>query len=282
MRLSVITDEISQDFERALDVMAEFNVRGAELRGLWGTNVADLNEEQIQRARAALADRNIEVVCLSTPVFKCEIETDAAAIHGDMHLARARGLNEQQDLLSKCIGIGKQFGTRQIRVFSFWNRGPLTVEVEHRIVSAFNSLIEVAEEEDAILVLENEHACYLGTGAEIARVLAAHDSPRLRACWDPGNSFMAGERPFPEGYLAIRPYLTHVHIKDATRKTANGSPEWSVVGEGDIDYPGQFDALKRDGYTGWISLETHYVPRGGTPEDGSRLCLAALRKFIEN
>jgi sugar phosphate isomerase/epimerase len=280
MRLSVITDEISQDFEHALDVMAEYNVRGAELRGLWGTNVADLSEEQIQRAQTALADRGMTVSGLSTPVYKCELETAEASVHGAMHLARARGLDEQRELLRRCSGIAHAFGTRQIRVFSFWNRGPLTQEIEQRIAASFEEPIRIAEEEDVLLVLENEHACFLGTGAETARILAAHDSPRLRACWDPGNAFMAGERPYPEGYEAIRPYLAHVHVKDAARRPGAPDPVWTVVGEGDIDYRGHFDALRRDGYAGWISLETHYVPAGGTPEEGSRACLAALRSFV--
>ena len=282
MRLSVITDEISQDFEHALDVMAEYDVRGAELRGLWGTNIADLNGEEIQRAKSALDARGIEVVGLSTPVYKCELATEEASVHGAMHLARARGLSEQMDLLRRCGAIGREFGTSQIRVFSFWNRGPLTADVEERIIDAFAAPIEVAEEEDLLLVLENEHACYLGTGAETSRVLAAHNSPRLRACWDAGNAFMAGERPYPEGYEAIRPYLAHMHIKDAARPSDAEDAAWTVVGQGDIDYRTHFAALERDGYGGWISLETHYVPEGGTPEDGSRACLAALRKFISN
>lgn len=280
MRLSVITDEISQDFERALDVMGEFGVRGAELRGLWGTNVADLSEEQIRRAKAALDSREMSVVGLSTPVYKCELETGEASVAGAMHLARARGMDEQIELLRRCSAIAHTFDTYVIRVFSFWNRGPLTSDIENRITAAFEEPIRVAEEEDVLLVLENEHACYLGTGAETARVLAAHDSLRLRACWDPGNAFMAGEKPYPDGYEKLRPFIAHVHVKDAARRPDPAKPVWTVIGEGDIDYRGQFDALRRDGYIGWISLETHYIPTGGTPEEGSRACLAALREFV--
>lgn len=280
MRLSVITDEISQDFEHALDVMAEYGVRGAELRGLWRTNVADLSEGQVRRAKEALDARGMTVVGLSTPVYKCELKTGGTSILGAMHLAKARGLDEQTELLRRCAAIGRAFGTKQIRVFSFWNRGPLTAEIEKRIAEAFSDPIRVAEEEDVLLVLENEHACYLGTGAETARVLAAHDSPRLRACWDPGNAYMAGEKPYPDGYEAIRPYLAHVHIKDAARLPGRSEPEWVVVGEGEVNYLAQIAALKRDGYDGWLSLETHYVPAGGTPEEGSRICLSALKKLV--
>ena len=69
MKLAAITDEISQDFEHALDVMLEYGVMGAELRGLWGTNIAELSEEQVVRAKKALKERGITVVGLATPFF---------------------------------------------------------------------------------------------------------------------------------------------------------------------------------------------------------------------
>lgn len=46
IRPAVITDEITQDFERALDVMLEYGCRTAELRGLWGINIMDLDADR--------------------------------------------------------------------------------------------------------------------------------------------------------------------------------------------------------------------------------------------
>ncbi len=280
MKLSVITDEISQDFEHALDVMLEYGVKGAELRGLWGTNIADLNSEQVARAKAALLERGMTATCLATPVFKCDLDEDTASIEGPMHLARARNLSEQITLLRRCAALAHEFGTDLIRVFAFWRKRELTPQVEDRIVAAFDEPARVALEEGITLVLENEHACLLGTGAETGRVLSRIDSPQIRACWDPGNAFFAGEKAFPDGYEEIKPFLAHVHVKDAVMDVDGKTPLWCVIGEGKIDYTAHFDALRRDGYKGWISLETHYIPQGGTPEEGSRACLASLRRLI--
>jgi sugar phosphate isomerase/epimerase len=282
MKLSVITDEITQEFERALDVMLEYDVAGAELRGLWGTNIADLDSAQAARAKRALRERGMAVSCLATPIYKCELESDEATVAGRMHLARARGLGEQAEALRRCAGLAREFGTGLIRVFTFWRRGPLTPDIEARIVDAFGGLADVAEQEDVTLLLENEHACYVGTGAEAARVLAKIDSPRVQCCWDPGNGFCAGEKPYPDGYEAVRPFVAHLHVKDAVMEADGATARWSVIGEGEIDYAGHFEALRRDGYAGYISLETHYIPEGGTPEEGSRACLAALRRFLKD
>jgi len=280
MKLSVITDEISQDFEHALSVMGEYSVTGAELRGLWSINIADLSRDDVIRAKRALRERDMTVTCLATPMYKCDLEQDVASIEGPMHLARARTMGEQMELLRRCAGIAHEFGTDLIRVFAFWRKGELSPSVEARIVDAFAEPVRIAEQEGVTLVLENEHACLIGTGAEAGRILSEVDSPRLRACWDPGNAFFAGERAFPDGYEAVKPFLAHVHVKDAVMDADGVAPRWCVIGEGEIGYEAHFDALRRDGYGGWISLETHYIPRGGTPEEGSRACLAALRKLL--
>jgi len=279
MKLAAITDEISQDFEHALDVMAEYDLDGAELRGLWGTNIGDLSDEQVKRAKKALRAHSLAVCCLASPFYKCDIQSSEANVAGMMHLAHARGYDQQMDLLRRLCDLAEAFETRLIRVFAFWRRGELTPAIEQHIVEAFAEPVAIAAERGMTLVLENEHACYLGTGVEVARVAEAIGAPNLKACWDPGNALSAGETPYPDGYAAIKPHLAHVHIKDGV--LVDGQPRWCVVGEGVIDYVGQFGALRDAGYDGYISLETHYVPQNGTPEDGSRPCLAALNRLVK-
>ncbi len=279
MKLSAITDEVSQDFEHALEVLQEYGATGAELRGLWGTNIADISREQVRRAKKALDATGLEVSCLASPFYKCDLESPEKTVAGRMHLAQARGYDEQMAMLEKLCDLADEFGTRLVRVFSFWRRQPLTPSIEDQIVAAFAKPLEIAERRGIVLCLENEHACYLGTGVEVARVKARIPSQHLKICWDPGNALAAGELPYPDGYQAVRGQVAHVHIKDAVLR--DGQPSWCVVGEGVIDYASQFAALHADAYDGFISLETHYVPQGGTSEDGSRPSLAALKRLIE-
>jgi sugar phosphate isomerase/epimerase len=52
------------------------------------------------------------------------------------------------------------------------------------------------------------------------------------------------------------------------------------MGTGIVDWAGQFRALKKDGYGGAISLETHW--RGGlTPEEASRRSMAGLKALLK-
>lgn len=277
MKLSVITDEISGEFEYALDVMLEYGVKGAELRGLWGTNIADLSDEQAARAKKALDERGMTVSCIASPLYKCDLYGETGDATGQTHGATARNMDEQLAMVERCARMADFFGTKFIRIFAFWKRGELTDNIESDIVAALREGAAKAESLGVVLGLENEHACYLGTGAQIARVIKAVGSPALKAVWDPGNAFCAGELPYPDGYDAVKADMVHFHIKDAVRG-ADGN-KFVCIGDGEIDYWGQLRALKADGYEGYISLETHFKP-GGAAEEGSRLCLAALNKMI--
>jgi sugar phosphate isomerase/epimerase len=280
MRLSVITDEISMDFAHALEVMKQYNCTGAELRSLWDINIADLSQEQLDWARKLLDKSGLECCCIASPLYKCELPGSSSGELGQTHQAKERGPEDQMDLLKHCAKVAKMFGTKNIRIFSYWRRGSLTPDIADAIEAGLSDAVKFAEDNDVVLLMENEHACYLGTGVETAEFLARFNSPALRAVWDPGNAFFAGENPFPDGYEAIRNYIAHVHVKDA-ESLASGKKRFVVVGDGEIDYKAQFDALKADGYTGYISLETHYKPFAGTKEQGSVLCLQALNELLK-
>ena len=286
MKLAVITDEIDTDLGHALDVMLEYGVRGAELRQLWDKNIADAPPEYWERAKRELDARGMTVAGIASPFYKCSLtgaEPDGPA--GPLHSASARGLGDQIDLLERCMEAAQFFGTPLIRTFSFWKHGSLTPELEEQIVDAYAEPAAMAERAGVTLGIENEHACFLGTGAQTARVLEEIASPSVRAIWDPGNAFMAGELPYPDGYAAIKDFIVHVHVKDAVLLPGAPAPEWAVVGQGAIDWAGQLAALKSSGYDGWLSLETHYAGHSATAamsskEASSRACLEGLQRLL--
>jgi sugar phosphate isomerase/epimerase len=278
MRLSVITDEISQDLAVALSVMAEYGCVDAELRNVYGKYIVDADEALLARVEADLARFSMRVACLDTPLFKCDLDTSASPT-GATHGAIDRSLDDQMSLLLRSIDLAKRFDTPYIRIFSFWRRGPLTPEIEDRIARALTHPVEVAERAGVTLLLENEHACFLGTGKETARVIEKIGSPSLKMVWDPGNAFMAGETPFPAGWESAAPHVAHIHVKDAVA-TDDGKLTWTVVGDGQIDYAGQFAALKAAGYDGVVALETHYKDESGDPIASSRACLDGLVRLM--
>jgi sugar phosphate isomerase/epimerase len=280
-QLGIITDEISDDFDYALDRMVEWSIPFAEIRGVNGKNVSDLTPEELERVKTALHARGIRACGIASPFYKCELTGGAAQDTGNLHLAQDRSLDQQIEVLHRCIRAAHALETPFIRVFAFWRRGETTPEIFDRIVELFHEPLRIAREAGVTLLLENEHDCYMSTGVETASIMAALAEEGLRSVWDPGNAYRAGETPYPDGYEALKPYIAHIHLKDLVH-TDEGKWKWVPIGEGDVDYLGQLKALNRDGYSGVLSLETHYRPESGSAEEGSVQTLQALRTLIRH
>jgi len=256
MKLAMIADEFHADLNLSLDILAEYGVQGVELRRLWDKDLADAPRHYWQRAKKELDARGMMVAGIASTFYQCAppaVEPEGPA--GPLHSASALGLGDQISLLERSIEAAQFFETEMVRTYSFWKRGLLTPAQEEAIVDAYAEPTAMAERAGIVLGLENDPACCLGTGAQLARVLAEINSPSVRAVWSPGNAFLDGEQPFPTGYQAIQEFVVHVRIKDAAVPVGAVAPEGAVFGSGVIDYAGQFMALKNDGYAGWVSLD---------------------------
>ena len=150
-----------------------------------------------------------------------------------------------------------------------------------QIVAALTSLADRAQDEGVTIGLENEHACNVGTGEESARLLRSLDHPALGLIWDPANALVLGETPYPSGYghLPI-PRVVHVHAKDC--RVIDHVPLWGPLGEMDVDWRGQLAALRRDGYAGSISLETHWSGPRGDKLEASAICARTLQRLASS
>jgi L-ribulose-5-phosphate 3-epimerase len=258
LRIAAITDEFSPDLAAALPPMKEIGMTGAELRVVFGKNIMDLNEDELKRAENLLAEFGMEVISIASPILKCEIPNGPAIdsrFQQDMFNSK-HTYADQPRLLDHAFGLAKRFKAPIIRVFSYW-RTVDPVAVLDRVYADVQKLGEQAAKENLIIGLENEHACHIGTAAEAAAALQAIASRNVQLVWDPANALVGGEEPFPFGYnLLPKDRIAHVHAKDCHME--GHTPIWGPLGTRAVDWHGQVAGLLRDGYTGWLSLETHW------------------------
>ncbi|MCS7301140.1 MAG: sugar phosphate isomerase/epimerase [Fimbriimonadales bacterium] len=273
----MITDEIADDLQVALQVAREFGIDAVELRTLWGVNIALADDETLRRAKSLLRDYGLRVCALATPVFKTDLF--GATERGPMHAAQEADLSVQIPLLQRCLEAAAFFDAPLIRIFAFWRAGALTPERQAQILHWLERALPHAERADVKLGLENEHSCQVGTGAQLAQEQSQITTPYLVCVWDPGNAFVLGETA-QAGYAAAQPYVGHIHIKDAVRQP-DGSVKWVIVGQGAVGYPEHFQQIARSGYAGYLSLETHARIEGLSQAEVSRQCLQAMQQLIE-
>ena len=275
--IAAITDEFSPDLEMALGVMREIGMQAAELRVLWGKNILDLSADELNLAHAMLRDGGFQVISIASPLLKCLLPGGGPVDSRFQHdvFAAQHTYEDQPRLTDRAFAIAEKFGARIVRVFSYWRTADPAVCFE-AIAEALEALAEKAAQHGLTIGLENEHACNMGTAAEIARILERVRHPNLMVVWDPANAFVSGEDPFPHGYGLLPPErIGHVHAKDCS--LSGHQPEWGPLGTRSVDWKGQIAALMRDGYSGHISLETHWPGPGCNKLEASRICGWNLR-----
>jgi sugar phosphate isomerase/epimerase len=280
-RAGAVTDEFSpESLDRALDGMAGLGMTFAELRVVDGKNIIDLTDAELDSVRARVEARSMRVLSIASPVLKCTLPDAppvASHIQRDM-FSSAFTFEDQPRLARRAFDIAERTGAAIVRVFSYWR----TIDPDacfDRVASALRDLADQAARRGVIIGIENEHACNIATGAETARLLAAVDHPALQVIWDPANAFVAGEKPYPDGYEHLPvARIAHVHAKDCT--VAGHVPTWGPLGEMDIDWRGQLAALARDGYRGTISLETHWKGPNGDKFEASMICGKNLNALV--
>jgi sugar phosphate isomerase/epimerase len=281
-RLSVINDEISQDFDHACSVAAnDFGLQWIELRGMWNKNISDLDSADVDKARQILEKYKLRVTDIASPLFKVDWPgaplSKESPRHDQFHADF--DFKQQDALLERCIHLAKAFQTDRIRCFDFWrleDQKPYRPDINQKLREAARTCAK----SNLILLLENEMACNTATGEEATETLKGVPESNFMLNWDPANAgTFAGNMPYPNGYnLLPKQRIGHCHCKDVLHKP-DGKWEWAAVGAGSIDWVGQFRALQRDGFRYAVSLETHW--RGaGTPEASSRISMKGLKEAL--
>jgi L-ribulose-5-phosphate 3-epimerase len=281
-KLGIITDEVTQDFEQALVWAKGFGLRWVELRFLWNKYVVDLSPDDVKRAKDLLGKYQMNVSVVDSPYFKTLLPgtqsrfADAKADPLQSDFAR------QDAILERTIARAKDFDTDKVRIFAFL-RVADPQSVFERVAKELDRSAVTAKAEGIRLLLENEFTCNVATGREGASMLQMVKSRALGLNWDPGNAYAAGElKPYPNGYNAIdKKRLWHLHLKDASPAPKGQEANWRPMGGGEIDYVGQFRALLKDGYTGTMSLETHYLNAAKNKEASSRESMEGLLAQIQ-
>ena len=243
--LSIITDEVSQDPEEALELVREFGFHGVELRSVWNSPVEELPWEKLLELSQRLKKLGLKVSAIASSLFKDDWK---------------RLDEEKLDRLTEACHV---LECDRIRGFSFWKSPDYSDEAFAELLVQLDSRLS---QEGITLVLENDPSVNLATGFDLARFFQNHRFQNIGVLWDPGNDiYTTGVSTYPQAYEALRDSVRHVHVKDAVCK--EGEPIGVAPGNGWMDFEGQFQDLLRDGYRGWVVLEPHFRLEGTIDEE---------------
>src|ERR1700761_1399930 len=242
--LSGFADEISEDLDTQLEVLAGLSIRHLELRSAWSVNVADFDDQQVARVRRALDGAGVAVSAIGSPIGKIPVDAPLAP---------------ELDRLRRIADIAGTLGTSLVRVFSFFvPEGRGADEFRGPVLDRMAALAGIAQERGLGLGHENEKEIYGARPERCAEIITTVDSPALRATFDAANFVQCGVAPHTEAYPLLAPHLEYLQVKDALAATGQVVP----AGQGDGQVRLTLAALAESGFAGFVSLEPHLAVAG--------------------
>ena len=176
-KLGAISDGFSDDIEEALKLMKGHGLEWVEIRHIWGhVYNTEASPEQIRRVRELLDQYGFHVSVVSTAFYKCTLPgTTPVDNHKD-----AYPYAEQMEMLKRAADRAHAWGTETLRIFTFW-RVAEPEKIAGRMAEELEKAAAVARSAGVRLAIEDEGACNVKTGHDLARLLAAVKAPNVGA-----------------------------------------------------------------------------------------------------
>jgi sugar phosphate isomerase/epimerase len=269
--LSGFADEISPDLNSQLDTLDALGIRYLELRGIWDTGVLSLSDDQVEKAKAEMDRRGIEVSAIGSPIGKIKIEDPF-----EPHLKDFR----------RALHLAEFFGAPYIRMFSFFVPEGQADRHRSQVMERLRALLDLAQGHDVTLVHENEKNIYGDIPRRCRDIVDTMASSQIKITFDPANFVQCGVRPFSEAYGLLEDQIAYLHIKDARMADKSVVP----AGQGDGQVQEILAATVARGYGGqaadlFVSLEPHLKSggpfRGFSGPDLFETAARALRHLMK-
>src|SRR5258708_2313469 len=166
-KLSVITDEITQDFGHALEIASkEFGLGYVELRELWGKNLMKLDAKEVGEARGLLERFRLRVSSIASPIFKVDWPGAPASKFSPKRdqFGADFTFKQQDELLDRALELARAFNADRIRIFDFWrleDQKPYRSAIDQKLIET----VAKDGKHHVTLLLENEQSGNAAQGA---------------------------------------------------------------------------------------------------------------------
>lgn len=246
--------------EETLSVLNKFSVSWIELR----TGFLGAPTKVSKRTKEVLKGSGIGIACITNgfTFIREMVERPAQYIQ----------------TMKETIDVAKELGAPFVNCYAYYFAWGHNADIS-RFIEVMRPIVKYAEKMDITVVLENEAHDASGTPEGTLRILKALESDHFRANFDPTNYYQANVEPYPYAYEMLRKYIAYVHVKNGCQYIPEVHPEhwmnalhtfappndsnyifYPTIPDGAVNIEGFLARLKRDGYSGFCTLEPHVKP----------------------
>ena len=211
IRLCAFADEADKMVDGQIKALTKNGIGLIEVRGLDGTNVAKLTEEEAQAYAKRFSEAGIKIWAIGSPLGKVNISED---------------FEEYSKLVRHVCRLANIFGTDKIRMFSFHE----AYDSEEKVIENLRAMVGIAKEYGVELYHENEKAIFGDTCERVLKIM--NNVEGLKFVYDPANFLEVGE-PAELTLDALHTKTDYFHIKDVISESRTLVP--AGYGDGKID-----------------------------------------------
>lgn len=253
MKLSIISDQVSQDLEEALKIIVKEGYEYVELHNVFGHSIETCTKEEVEIIKHLLNRYHVKVSNIaSTLFFLCPLyQGDEVSLFNPGFYSIQGDLKYHLNVLEHACGIANELDCPKIRIFPFRSpdnrKGPYGTKLDfEKIIENIKKALDISKKHHVTLMLENCPYSHLPKGKMTLQVVQEINDPYLKLLWDPANSYRAIRENVPKEYmdwsleeelLHLYPYIGHIHLKNYHYVSGLVKPFVHVpLLNGDIDY----------------------------------------------
>jgi sugar phosphate isomerase/epimerase len=251
IRVSVITDEVAASEAGAFTFCRQYGVQRIELRNVPGSKRGywDLPPAEMRAFAGRCRAEGVSISFIDSGLLAAPLPgTAPVKTPGPAEAAR---YERRMEDLDRVLELAHAVGADKIRCFSF-RRVAEPRALFDRIAEQILPMVERAGRAGVQLVLENESSCNVATTAELVEFAGRIQSKWFGLNWDPGNAAHQ-ETAYPDAYRLL-PIARLANVQVKGKGILPGGPD-------PVDWRAILAALRKDGYTGDVGLETHTADR---------------------
>ncbi|MGB4985815.1 MAG: sugar phosphate isomerase/epimerase family protein [Erysipelotrichaceae bacterium] len=272
MKISIISDQINNDFTIAFPIIKQQGYKYVELHNAFGKSIEELNQEELNQIKESLKENQLEVSNIATTIFFLAplFENYQVSLFSDEFKCIKGNVEKHLEYLENACHIAKELNSKTIRVFPF--RFPDNVQKIFGTASDIEQIVKylkqaetIAKKHDITLVVENCPYSHCPKGKMTYTIIKQLNSNNIKLLWDPANSYRAEKHQVPTEYLdltlneelsLIHEEIGHIHLKNYNYDHNEQKPfVHQPLLYGDINFNQLINNLKKFNYQGFISLE---------------------------
>jgi sugar phosphate isomerase/epimerase len=279
MRLAFSTNAYMRfPFDEAVERIASLGYEGLELMAdvphAWPAGLLDGTKQAIVQSmqRHALRFSNVNAFMMNAIADHRQPYWYPSFIEPDEGYRRVR-IDHTRRSLDLCAELGAPHITTE-------PGGPIAPgqsrqEAIDLFVEVLKPLAEHAEQRGVLLLIEPEPGLLLETTDQYLEVAERVNAPSLGLNFDVGHAYCMSEE-LPTQIAKLSHLTKHYHVEDIAASRVH---HHLVPGTGAIDFPSVFDAIRKTGYDGWVTVELY--PFVDDPDVAARQAMEHLRPLVE-